>query len=299
MREIRLGLIGCGTWGVNYLRSATAAGCVVTHVARGGGAERLIDHVSGPTMHVDDWRTLLDAPVDAIVCAAPPSAHEEIATYFLNNHRPVMCEKPMTLTRDAAEHILGCARESGVPFLVNHQHLFSTAYEEILARTAGDHDLGITSAGGGTVSAPRDYSALWDMGSHDIAMALGFTGAVRTVSASVNGGVYSVALSGARARAIAYIWRGNPRRRSFTVHTWRGAYFYDAHDHEAPLRYGPTRERVEIAYEPPLTRSLRAFVNAVRTGHEDWRFSTDLAYQTVDILARAETLTGLAHRGAT
>jgi len=301
---VRLGLIGAGAWGWRYVPAAEASGVArVTHVARWGGAPPEATSHLTPLTRVSDWREMLGAPVDAIVCAAPPHAHESICTFFLNNMRPVMCEKPMTLSRAAADHVTACARESGVPFLVNHQHLFSAAYEELFERTAHDSSLHVVSYGGGDVTAPRSYSALWDVGAHDAAMAVGLIGSlageVRVVSASLNGGLFRFALEGAQGQSMSHVWRGPPRRRRLSVTTSQRHYVYD------PLREGATlsvaqclRDLVDptpvpLAYEPPLTRAVRVFATAVRTGREDWRFVPEFAYRVVDVLARVESAFGL------
>lgn len=293
---VRLAVIGCGTWGWRYIPSALEAGnAIVTHVA---GLGNLQIHSESPLEIVDsrEWRRLLDAPVDAFVVATPPESHEDIVRALLEAGRPVMVEKPVALNLGAAIRMMIAAKKAGVPYLVNHQHLFAPAYEELLERVAGWGYVA-SSSSGGALGPRRDYSALWDYGPHDVAMHLGLdtdgavngwdTGEIQLVAVAKQSGHYRFAFEGKALSAIVRVWNDRqPKARGFIVVGDGGQMLvYDDLDPEGyRLRLGA--RPVSVAYEKPLTRSIRAFASAVRAGGTtDWRFRPDLGVEVTRILS--------------
>lgn len=73
-----------------------------------------------------DWREMLasergrDDRVDLVTVATPNATHFEIAKAFLESGFHVLCEKPMTMTVDEAEKIVGIARSTGRICAVNY-----------------------------------------------------------------------------------------------------------------------------------------------------------------------------------
>ena len=73
-----------------------------------------------------DWREMLagesarDDRVDLVTVATPNATHFEITKAFLEGGFHVLCEKPMTMTVDEGEHIVGLARETGLICAVNY-----------------------------------------------------------------------------------------------------------------------------------------------------------------------------------
>ena len=294
LAPIRLAVIGMG-WGFRYIPSAWEAGnAIVTHVA-GGLPMTKLPGVPWPDVEVEarDWRKLLDAPVDAFVVATPPETHEEIARELLEAGKPVMLEKPMALDLGAAIRIQIAAKKSGALLLVNHQHLFSPAYEELLERVAS-WDYIASSSSGGALGPYRTYSALWDYGPHDVAMHLGLPQAradwehgYQLLAGSRAIGHFRFAFDGPSFSAIVRVWNDRqPKARGFIVVGDGGQMIvYDDLDPEGcRLRLGATP--IAVSGEKPLARSIRAFAKAVREGGtDDWRFRPDFGVEVTRILS--------------
>jgi predicted dehydrogenase len=51
---------------------------------------------------------------DAVIVCTPPNTHEAISTYFLEQRRHVLCEKPFTLDSPSARRLLAAAGRAGV-----------------------------------------------------------------------------------------------------------------------------------------------------------------------------------------
>ena len=73
-----------------------------------------------------DWREMLageqgrDDRIDLVTVATPNATHFEITKAFLQNGFHVLCEKPMTMTVEEGEEIVGLARETGCICAVNY-----------------------------------------------------------------------------------------------------------------------------------------------------------------------------------
>ena len=291
---IRLGLIGCGAWGWRYVPSALEAGnAIVTHATGTSGLPdpMVLPKGAGTLTVLDDardWQKLLDEPVDAFVVATPPESHEDIVRTLLEAGKPVMVEKPVALDLGAAIRMMIAARKAGVPYLVNHQHLFATAYEELLERTASWGYIAASSSGG-ALGPRRSYSALWDYGPHDVAMHLGLSkgeGPFEIVAGSRTSGHFRFAFQGPGFESIVRVWNDrHPKARGFIVVGDGGQMLvYDDLDPEGyRLRLGATP--IAVGYERPLTRAVRAFANAVRFGTDDWRFRPDFGVEVTRILS--------------
>jgi len=169
---IRLGLIGLGQWGRNYIHTIRSVpGVRLERIA--AYSERPKPPVPG-VPYSSDWRELVhSANVDAVIIATPPHLHAEMARECLISGKPALIEKPLTLDLASAQETLALARKCKVTLLVNHIHLFNAAWHifKSAVRQAGEVHRIETIAGRWGPFRP-DVSVLWDWGPHDIAMCL-------------------------------------------------------------------------------------------------------------------------------
>jgi predicted dehydrogenase len=295
---IRLALIGCGAWGWRYIPAALESGVAkVTHVVGASlsrtGAEHCLGLWNAPSNH---WRVMLDQPIDAFIVATPPDTHEEICTTLLEAGRPVMVEKPFTLSVNSATRITEAVTRSGATLLVNHQHLFAPAYEKFRDIVRGG-DWSIRSASGND-GPHRSYSALWDYGPHDVAMQLGLADSLDAArlysvqrSMFEHAGDFLLSMSlGRQMTGLVHVWNNRgPKTRLLVAENARHHVTYDA---LAPAPLMMDGLPIEVAGELPLQRAIRHFAEVVRGGKPDWRFSTKLPMAVTKILADAERMTG-------
>ena len=79
-----------------------------------------------PDRSYGDWREMLDGetgrddPVDLVTVATPNATHFDITKAYLSAGFHVLCEKPMTMTVEEGEEIVGLARETGRICAVNY-----------------------------------------------------------------------------------------------------------------------------------------------------------------------------------
>src|SRR5229473_890850 len=94
---VRLGLIGAGRWGRNYLRTIAATpGVRLARLAsRNPDSVRLAPADCAVT---PDWRDLLDRnALDGVIIATPAALHAEMALAAMDAGLPVLVEKPLTM----------------------------------------------------------------------------------------------------------------------------------------------------------------------------------------------------------
>lgn len=176
-RVIRLGLVGAGAWGRNYMRTIDRVEgvCLARLATRNPEIASLTDT---QCIISRDWRELVEATdLDALILAVPPNTQVEIAIAALENRLPLLLEKPLATNVDDAERIAGLAEKKNVPVLVDHVHLFSPAYA-VLKNEVGM--LGainsIRATSGDTGPFRKSWTPLWDWGPHDVAMCLDLAG---------------------------------------------------------------------------------------------------------------------------
>lgn len=194
---IKYALIGCGAWGKNYISTIEkrpdlhkiAAIC-----SRSPNSYKNYHHFS-------DYRDLRKFDVDAVIVATPPSSHYEIVRFALLSNKHVIVEKPFVFDVKQAEELTAIANERRLSLIINYIHLFNTEFLA-LRENFKFNSVPIQTLSIGQNWGPfrTDYSALWDYGSHDIAMVLYFAGYNEPIKIDCmakspgNNGLYSINL---------------------------------------------------------------------------------------------------------
>jgi UDP-N-acetylglucosamine 3-dehydrogenase len=117
--------------------------------------------------------------LDCAIIAVPTKFHEDVATKFASAGVPVLIEKPLADTREAAMRIQVAFQESSVPAFVGHVERFNPAIQELKSRLMNG-DLGQVyqiatrrqSSFPGRVS---DVGVIKDLATHDIDIVLSIT----------------------------------------------------------------------------------------------------------------------------
>jgi predicted dehydrogenase len=178
----RLGLVGVGSWAMRCAATlARRDDCRITLYARGSGTGDV--PIEGAT-RADDWRALLDrarrGELDGIVVATTPEHQAEVAEAAVLAGVPAVVEKPIGLSRTAAERVLTAVRssQSAPPLLVNYVQLYTPGHRALraLVREAGVPLVSIETEGSNR-GPFRRFSSLYDYGPHDLSLCLDLCGA--------------------------------------------------------------------------------------------------------------------------
>jgi len=173
---IRIGIIGCGYWGINYVRVFSELPDVTVSRVCDTSDERLLKMHSKfpyvfPTKLTDEL--LADEEVDAVVVATEASTHYDITKACLLHNKHVLVEKPLTTTVDEGEELVKLAEERNLKLMVGHTFLYNPSIRKI-KEYLSDDDIGsiyylkATRTHLGLIR--QDVNAIWDLAPHDISI---------------------------------------------------------------------------------------------------------------------------------
>jgi predicted dehydrogenase len=172
-RELRVGLAGLGSMGRNHLRLLSARpDARLTAVADPvPAALAAAADATGAQGFAEPLAMIAEAELDALVIAAPTTAHVPLALAAIERGVAVLVEKPLAATVEEATAILRDARATSVPVQVGHVERFNPAVLE-LGRLIGEGWLStvysIASRRAGPFPARiRDVGVTVDLATHD------------------------------------------------------------------------------------------------------------------------------------
>ena len=298
---MRLGLVGAGRWGRNYIRTiAGLEGVELARLASRNPASR--EFVEAGCLLTGSWSELIEArDLDGLIVATGPGVQCEIAAAAIAAGLPLMLEKPLATDVESARRLRDLAESGGVPVLVDHVYLFNRAFaalKEEVPRLGGLRALRASRGNWGPFRS--DLRALWDWAPHDVAMCLDLAGAApERIGASVlkaertaDGDGETVRLDLAFPSGVAAeITVGNlmePPERLFTAVCGGGELIFDdLADDRLVRRTDAGETAVAVDGDRPLTRAIRSFARGVAGGDLS-AFGLDLAVEVTRVIAEAE-----------
>jgi predicted dehydrogenase len=298
---IRLGLIGAGRWGSQYIH--TIQGTPEAVLARVSTKRSDVSALVGQACQVDvSWQSLIDAgDLDGVIIATPPRLHYEMVRYALSHDLPVLAEKPLTMDVTEARALRELASKRAVPMLVDHVYLYHPSYRALRLELGGKPPLRIKGNAGNAGPFRPDTPVLWDYGPHDVAMCLDLMHESpvrvsaqrrdrRRVGTAV-GETIRLLLEFASG-AIADLSLSNildKRARALSVETGsERLVFDDASEtklYREQVESPGLREAIPFVTEPPLNIVVREFVEAIKRGTPNQR-DIELATEVVVTLTR-------------
>ncbi len=174
-RELRVGLAGLGSMGRNHLR--VIAGRPNARLA--AIADPLPDALAAATAQTgaqgfaEPLAMIAEAELDAVIIAAPTTAHLPLALAAIGRGVAVLVEKPLAPTVEDALQIVAASRATGVPVQVGHVERFNPAVRELGRLLHGERWLStvyaILSRRAGQFPARiRDVGVTIDLATHDV-----------------------------------------------------------------------------------------------------------------------------------
>lgn len=253
---IKLLLIGSGTWGKNYIKTLQDFN-VQLFIA---------------TRH--NWRQLIDENPDGVMICTPPQFHVEIAHYSLSRNIPTMIEKPLSLSMKELTSLKGFS----TPILVNYVYLFSEQYQNIKNVIDVD-DIKSISSQGFNQGPYRDYSSLWDYGSHDLSMILDILGhmpdKINIKKYDINNGyLYYIDMNFGNIVTHSLVGNGGVCKRRLLSINSHQKYVYD--------------DSIQ-SQTKPLSNALDVFIKSIH-GNCDYRLGLELSFKITDILERCSRI---------
>jgi len=124
--------VGIGIIGTGFARKVqipgflACEGAEIVSVASGSYENaRSTAEEFGIEHYTADWReTVAHRNVDLVCITTPPNLHREMTTFALDQHKHVLCEKPMAMNVAEAEQMTAAAGRKDVLALIDHELRF-------------------------------------------------------------------------------------------------------------------------------------------------------------------------------
>lgn len=191
---IRVGIVGLGYWGpklARNFRSLEGASMVMAADLR---QERLNDlKTLYPDIEVtQDYRSMLDGAVDAVVVATPVHTHYRLAKEALQAGKHVMVEKPITANSAQGAELLELAEKNNCRIMVGHTFLYNPAVAKV-REIVQSGELGqiyyLNSTRVNLGLLQPDINVMWDLAPHDLSI-LNYILNARPLKVSALGATY-------------------------------------------------------------------------------------------------------------
>ena len=249
MAHTKLALVGPGVWGENYIKTIDKLD--------GIKLEKIIcKNIKNKTnlrkkyYVTDNLKEATESnEIDGIIVATPPNTHFQIAYQAIKSKKPVIIEKPLTLSSRDANSLIDMAIANKVNVRVNHIYLYHPVYRFLKKYIKKKIDLKFIFSQSGNYGPFReDVSPLWDWAPHDLSMCLDLIGEMpdaidakftKEIS-SINGNMANInVLLGFKNQKFAELNFGNlmeKKIRLLRVDFQENSYIFD------PLKYNSIQE---------------------------------------------------------
>ncbi|MFA6079508.1 MAG: Gfo/Idh/MocA family oxidoreductase [Candidatus Omnitrophota bacterium] len=181
---LKIGIIGCGYWGPNLIRSFGDIDEVVIDTIADLSEERLaqfkkrMPHV---TVTRNGSDIIKNPSIDAVVIATPANTHYALAKEALLSGKHVFVEKPLTFDLAEAEELVKIADKAKKVLMVGHTFEYNPAVEKIreyiTKKELGDVYY-LTSRRLNLGKIREDINAMWNLAPHDISIFIYLLGAM-------------------------------------------------------------------------------------------------------------------------
>jgi predicted dehydrogenase len=182
MPRTRVGVIGCGYWGPNLVRTFLEIPDA-TVVAVADRDPTRLEFVQMRHPHIQHFLTdhaqMFDLGLDAVVVSTPPETHHAIASECLKQGLDVLVEKPLaTDSRDALE-LVELAEANDRILLVGHIGIYNPAVRA-LKEMIDAGELGeiryVDAVRAGLGMFHPSLNVVWDLAPHDVSILLHLIG---------------------------------------------------------------------------------------------------------------------------
>jgi myo-inositol 2-dehydrogenase/D-chiro-inositol 1-dehydrogenase len=127
--EVGLGLIGAGAIGKVHVRNINGSIKGARLAAVADIDLKAAGSVAGDAKVYSDYREMIrDRSVDAVIVCTPPFLKMDIAKTAAESGKDVFCEKPVSVTLEDADKMMGIVKKGGIKFQVGYQRRFDSSY---------------------------------------------------------------------------------------------------------------------------------------------------------------------------
>ncbi|MFA5089689.1 MAG: Gfo/Idh/MocA family oxidoreductase [Candidatus Omnitrophota bacterium] len=176
MEKIRLGIIGCGYWGPNFVRNFKQINGVSVKYACDLSPGRLshIKKLYPDIITTNDYLCVLrDKDIAGVIVATPASRHYRLAKESLLYRKNILVEKPIAMNIDEARELIKLAADKKRVLMVGHTFEFNPSViklRELIKSGSLGRVYYIYSRRTNLGPLRKDANAVWDLAPHDISI---------------------------------------------------------------------------------------------------------------------------------
>ena len=173
MKNIKICLIGAGRWGINHLKTLSELGVL------GGVVDIDIEKINSirenypKVLFFNNLDKAIRENFDGFIVATPPNTHFEITKLVLYSNKPVLVEKPLTLSLKDGQKLKTICDNRESTLMVGHLLLLHPAIEKMKAMIK-DNIIGdiqyIYSNRLNLGVVRKEENVLWSFAPHDISL---------------------------------------------------------------------------------------------------------------------------------
>jgi scyllo-inositol 2-dehydrogenase (NAD+) len=131
-KKLGIGVIGLGRLGSSYAKYFTGRITGAVPVAVSDVNEAAVASLAGELVISKQYTRyqdlIADEEVEGVVIVSPTSTHQEIVQEAAKQRKPIFCEKPLSISLDAARAMLGIVEQTGVFFQMGFMRRFDKGY---------------------------------------------------------------------------------------------------------------------------------------------------------------------------
>lgn len=172
--EIKIAVIGCGTWGKNLVRNFYNLGALSTVCDLD---KEVLSSLSKQFPGVNTTNSietvLFNEEINAVVIATPSHTHYGLVSKALNHNKHVYVEKPIATSAKEAKELNELAQTNEKVLMVGHLLLYHPAVTRLKSLIAEGHlgtILYVQSYRQNINYFKNDRNVIWDLAPHDLSM---------------------------------------------------------------------------------------------------------------------------------
>ena len=175
-KNIKVGVIGCGYWGINLVRNFYNLGVLKIVADSSIVAKEKVLNISKDIIFTTKYKELLkDDSLNAIIISTPAKDHYKLVRESILYNKHVFVEKPLCLNHKDGKKLVELAKKKKVKLMVGHLMLYHPAFikmkEKIQQGLIGKIRY-IYSNRLALGKLRKEEDILWSFAPHDISMIL-------------------------------------------------------------------------------------------------------------------------------
>lgn len=172
---LRIGVVGCGYWGMNYVRIFNELLEARLMAICDERSERLNEigwRFPGVELTTDVENLASHPEIDAVIVCTEATTHYDVTRRLLSAGKHVLVEKPLTTTTSDAEELIALAQANSAILMVGHTFVFNAGIQKVkeYVQTGPGRVYYLYARRTNLGPIRRDVNALWDLAPHDIAI---------------------------------------------------------------------------------------------------------------------------------